>query len=131
MNTKTKRSIQWVISKINRARYLGVHLIAEFWNGKTIEDPKELKKILTGAVKAANSSPLKISIHKFSPQGITGVILLAESHISIHSWPEYNYVAIDIFTCGDKSAPEKALTYLKEKFQPKKVNIKKIRRGAM
>ncbi|XOB41367.1 MAG: adenosylmethionine decarboxylase [Candidatus Nealsonbacteria bacterium] len=131
MNTKTKRSIKWVIDKKNQFKHAGIHLIADFWHGKRIEDPKELKKILIGAVKAANNTPLKISIHKFSPQGITGVVLLAESHISIHSWPEYNYVAIDVFTCGDKSTSNKALDYLKKKFQPKKVKIKKIKRGAI
>jgi len=98
MSIKTKRSIKWVINKQNKIKHAGIHLVAEFWYGKIVEDKKELKRILTEAVKKANGTPLKTIIHKFEPQGITGVVLLAESHIALHSWPEYNYLAIDIFT---------------------------------
>jgi len=129
MFQKTKRSIRWVINGKEKTRYAGIHLIAEFWYGKIVEDKEELKKILITAAKKANSTPLKVDIYKFSPHGITGVVLLAESHIAIHSWPEYNYLAIDIFTCGDKSVPAKALNYLKKEFKPKKVEIKNIKRG--
>jgi S-adenosylmethionine decarboxylase len=128
MTGKTKRSIQWV-KKSRKQKYAGIHLIAEFWNGKIIEDPKEIKKILIGSVKEAKSTPLEVAIHKFSPQGLTGVVLLAESHIAIHSWPEFNYMAIDIFTCGDQAKPRKALQYLKKIFKPKKVEIQEIKRG--
>jgi S-adenosylmethionine decarboxylase len=109
--------------------YAGIHLIAEFWSGRIIEEPKKIKDILIGAVKEAKNTPLKVIIHKFSPQGITGVVLLAESHLAIHSWPEINYLAVDIFTCGQKTMPYKALEYLKKQFQPKKVKIKEIKRG--
>ncbi len=129
MNTKTKRSIKWTIDTKNKFQHAGVHLIAEFWNGRIIEDKKEIKKILIGAVEKANCTPLKIVIHKFEPQGITGVVLLAESHLTLHSWPEYNYVAIDIFTCGDRAVPNKALDYLKDVFAPEKVEIQKVKRG--
>ena len=131
MIQKTKRSIEWVIAKFkkNKLNYAGVHLVADFWNGKTIEDSEELKKILITAAEKGKNTPLKVSVHKFSPQGITGVVLLAESHIALHSWPEYNYLAIDIFTCGDKGFPDKSLDYLKKEFKPKKIRAKKIRRG--
>jgi len=132
MVKKTKRSIQWIQPiKTQKAEYAGIHLIAEFWYGKIIENPKKLEKILVEAVKKAKSIPLKVTIHKFSPHGITGVILLAESHIALHSWPEINYVAIDIFTCGEKTLPYKALEHLKKKFQPKKIKIKEIKRGVL
>lgn len=131
MIQKTKRSIKWVIAKTkqNKLKHAGIHVVADFWNGKNIEDAQSLKGILVKAAKAANTTPLEISIHKFSPQGITGVVLLAESHIAIHSWPEHNYMAVDVFTCGDKSAPQKALDYLRQEFQPKKVELRKINRG--
>jgi len=128
MNTKTKRSIKWVIDKKNQFKHAGIHMIAEFWNGKVIENEKELKEILIKAVKKANCIPLKTVIHKFKPQGITGVVLLAESHIALHSWPEYDYIAIDIFTCGDRAVPKKALDYLNTVLNPKKVDIQKIDR---
>lgn len=127
---KTKRSSLWIRPiKIKKIKYAGIHLIAEFWYGKIVENPKELKRILIKAVKEAQSTPLEIIIHKFDPQGITGIVLLAESHLSIHTWPEINYAAIDIFTCGKKSSPLKALNYLKKIFKPKKIEIKKIKRG--
>ena len=128
MINKTKRSIQWVIKK-RKQKYSGVHLIAEFWYGKIVEDKEELKKILIESVKRANNTPLEIAIYKFEPRGITGIVLLAESHIAIHTWPEFNYTAIDIYTCGDKANPDKAIDYLKEELRPQKVEIKRIKRG--
>jgi S-adenosylmethionine decarboxylase proenzyme len=68
-------------------------------------------------------------VHKFPIQGITGVILLAESHIAIHTWPEYDYMAVDIFSCGKQTKPIRALEYLKEVFCPKKLKFRHIRRG--
>lgn len=129
MVQKTKRSVLWVKEK--NQKYAGIHLIAEFWGGKIIEDSREIEKILILAAKKSGNTPLKTVIHKFSPQGITGVLLLAESHIAIHAWPEWNYVAIDIFTCGNKAMPQKALEYLKEKFKPKKVQFQEIKRGVI
>jgi len=126
---KTKRSILWIKKK--KQKYVGVHLLVEFWGGKIIENPKEIKRILIEAAKRAKNIPLKVAIHKFNPWGITGVVLLAESHLSIHTWPEINYVAIDIFSCGEKAMPYKALEYLKKEFKPKKVKIKEIKRGIL
>lgn len=123
---KTKRSKIW--AKKNQ-KPIGIHLVADFWSGKTIEDPKELGELLFEAAKKAGNTPLNFAFHKFQPQGITGVLLLAESHIAVHSWPELNYLAVDIFTCGKKTFPEKALKYLKEKLKPKKVKIYKLKRG--
>lgn len=127
MTIKTKRSIQWV--PVKNTKYAGMHLIAEFWGAKRIEDEKAVRKILIGASKESQSHPLKVLTHRFNPQGITGVVLLAESHISIHAWPEHDYVAIDLFTCGNKARPQMALDYLRKIYQPKKVEVKKILRG--
>ena len=130
MVKKTKRSTRWIkLKPIRVSKYAGVHLLADFWYGKIIEKEKEIKQILIGAVKKANCLPLEIAIHKFEPQGITGVILLEESHISIHTWPEKNFVAVDIYTCGDKAMPEMALDFLKKEFQPQKIKIKRVQRG--
>ena len=124
---KTKGSIRW--TKKTKSKFLGIHLIAEFWGGKIIEDSRELEKILKLAAKKAGNTPLEFIFHKFNPRGMTGVLLLAESHISFHSWPEHNYVALDIFTCGPKSFPEKALEFLKQKIKPQKVKTKTFKRG--
>ncbi len=114
----------------NEQVFFSIHLTADFFEpAKFIEDPKELRKVLYGAAKAANNTPLKSAIYKFPVQGITGVILLAESHISVHTWPEHGFLAVDIFTCGRETKPVRAFEYLKEVFCPKKVKIRHIRRG--
>jgi S-adenosylmethionine decarboxylase len=123
---KTKRSKAWAVRK---QKTIGKHLIVDFWSGKKIEDPKKLGRVLIEAAKKAGNTPLEFSYHKFNPHGITGVLLLAESHIAFHSWPEFNFLAIDIFTCGNKAFPEKALKYLKRIFKPKRVKIWKLNRG--
>ena len=105
-----------------------IHLIADFKTSHFIEDSQKIRRILWQAAKAANNTPLKTSIHKFPVQGVTGVVLLAESHIAIHTWPELNYIAVDIFTCGQKTQPYKALEYLKTAFNPYKVKVRLIKR---
>jgi S-adenosylmethionine decarboxylase len=130
MLMKTKRSFCW-IPKIKNKKYAGVHLIAEFWHGKTFKDTQKIKTILWESAKRANNTPLKVAIHKFMPHGMTAVILLAESHIAIHSWPEFNYLAIDIFTCGDQTKPKEALEYLKKEFKPKKIEVREFKRGKL
>jgi len=113
-------------SKTKRA---GIHLIIEFWGGKVIESVAEIKKILFETAKVSRNTPIGVKIHKFNPHGLTGFILLAESHISIHTWPEWKYVAIDIFSCGKNGMPYKGLEYLKKIFQPKKFRVEEIKRG--
>lgn len=113
----------------DKTKYAGIHLIVEFWGGKIIEDTKKIKSILIKTAKVSRNTSLGVKIHKFIPHGVTGFILLAESHISIHTWPERNYVAIDIFSCGKNGLPYKGLEYLKKEFQPERVRTQKIRRG--
>ena len=108
---------------------IGVHIIADFWGGKVVESYRELKDLLTKAAKRGKNTPLKFVLHKFSPQGITGVVLLAESHIALHTWPEFQYIAIDIFTCGKNSKPEEALKFLQGELRPKRTRVRKIKRG--
>jgi S-adenosylmethionine decarboxylase len=127
---KTKRSL-WAIRKSKNQKSLGKQLIVDFWFTKQIEDPKKLGKILVEAAKKAGNTPLKFSYHKFNPHGITGVLLLAESHIAFHSWPEFDFLAIDIFSCGEKTFPERALKYLKTKLKPKKIKVYKRERGKL
>jgi S-adenosylmethionine decarboxylase len=128
---KTKRSFLWATKKSENQHLLGIHLIADFWFSKEIKKPKELKKILIEAAKKTGNIPLKFSYHKFNPHGLTGFLLLAESHIAFHSWPEFNYLAIDIFSCGKNTKPKKALNYLKKILKPKKVEVLIIKRGEL
>lgn len=112
-----------------KKKYIGIHLLAEFWGSPSINDSKKIGKLLVSAAKEAGNIPLRAAFHKFSPRGITGVLLLAESHIAFHSWPQFDYLAIDIFTCGKKTFPYKAIAYLEKKLAPKKVEIREIKRG--
>lgn len=108
---------------------VGQHVIAEFWGCKNMFDTeKEMEHHLKAASEHAQSTLLKTAVYKFEPQGVTGLALLAESHISMHTWPETGYVAIDVFTCG-KTQPHKAIHYLREQFQPERAEIKEIERG--
>ncbi|MBI2113303.1 MAG: adenosylmethionine decarboxylase [Candidatus Wildermuthbacteria bacterium] len=109
--------------------YAGTHIIADFWSPKEIQTTKELKRILLGAAKAAKSTVLGISFHEFKPRGVTGLLLLSESHIALHSWPEVSYLAVDIFTCGKKSRPKLALQFLEKELKPKNVVMQEIKRG--
>ena len=109
--------------------YAGTHIIADFFGGKRIENPAMLQKLLCRAARKGSNKPLEFVSHEFSPQGITGVMLLAESHIAVHTWPELSYIAVDIFTCGERSKPEKALKFLQEALQPKNILVQKIKRG--
>lgn len=119
------------VKKTIKKRPYSVHLLADLEAPHFIEDPAKLRRVLWQAALEANNTPLKTSIHKFPGQGITGIVILAESHIAIHTWPECNYLAVDIFTCGKNSRPYKALEYLKQHFQPTKVKIMFIKRGRL
>ncbi|MCM8765391.1 MAG: adenosylmethionine decarboxylase [Candidatus Omnitrophica bacterium] len=114
---------------MKKNNFFSLHLIGDFKSPKFIEKPAKVKEILWEAARVANNTPLKVTVHKFPHQGITGVVILAESHIAIHTWPEHGYLAIDIFTCGKKTRPYAALKYLQKVFLPKKVKIKMIKRG--
>ena len=116
---------------MKQIKYAGTHIIADFWHGRDIANPRELKKILLQAARESQNTPLEVSIHTFSPQGITGVVLLAESHIAIHTWPEIEYVAIDIFTCGQGANAKKALAFLRKALHPQKIAVKAVQRGKM
>lgn len=128
---QTNKSVNKVrlLNDVDTSTYAGSHMLIDFWDAAVTEDPKELETILVKAAKFANSEPKKVAIEKFEPQGITAVIVLAESHISIHTWPELKYVALDIFTRGAHTSPNKALEYLKEVFTPERVETSHINRG--
>ena len=107
----------------------GTHLIVELFDVSNIDDVEQIKTIIAEAANAAGGTLLDLTIHKFEPHGITGLALLAESHISIHTWPEKNYVAADIYTCGSTTEPDKALSYLITKFTPQATTALEIKRG--
>ncbi len=110
---------------------LGTHLLIELreCNTKILSDVKEVQRVLIDAAKVAEATVIEVVFHEFSPFGISGMVVIAESHLSIHTWPEYGYAAVDIFTCGKTIKPEKAVAYLIEKFQSKNPSVVEVKRG--
>ena len=113
----------------NKSSYAGKHVIIDLWQTSFDNKQVSLKRIIKNAVEIANAKMLHIHLHRFGKkQGISGIAVLAESHISVHTWPERNYIAFDIFMCGD-TYPEIAVEYLIKVLNPKIKKIKTIKRG--
>jgi len=112
---------------------LGSHLIVELreCNPETLKDLDGVKDIMVTAAKKADATIIDVSFHKFSPFGISGMVVIAESHLSIHTWPEYGYAAVDIFTCGEMLKPEIAANYLIKRFESKSPTLVEFKRGLL
>ncbi len=112
---------------------LGTHLLVELrdCNPEILKDLKRVKNALVSAAKEAKATIVDISFHEFNPFGISGVVVIAESHLTIHTWPEYSYAAVDIFTCGDLIKPEIAARFLIEQFESKSPSIVEMKRGIL
>ncbi len=110
-------------------RFAGQHLIIDLWGGKNLDNLALVKQTLTEAVEAIGATLLNIDLHHFEPNGgISGVAVLAESHMSIHSWPEKGYAALDVFVCGD-CQPAKAIPVLRRAFLPDNIQCTELKRG--
>lgn len=108
--------------------FAGTHIIADFW-GVKLTDCEELEHALREAAIAADAEVLKVWSHSFGQgQGITAIAVLAESHISVHSWAEANFAAFDVFMCG-KADPEKAIQLLVDRFRPSSFEVERYLRG--
>ncbi|HVX90550.1 MAG TPA: adenosylmethionine decarboxylase [Candidatus Paceibacterota bacterium] len=111
--------------------YAGSHLIIDLWEAEHINDRKHIKQALIDAVKEAGATLLHIHLHTFNDGGgVSGVAVLAESHISVHTWPEKGYAAFDVFMCGD-AEPRKALEVFKRAFKPRRVVVGEHKRGVV
>ena len=110
--------------------YLGKHFIAEFYicNNSTINDIQAVEKIMIEAAEISGSTIIKPFFHTFSPQGVSGIIVISESHFAIHTWPEFSYAAVDIFSCSDFRYME-ALKHIKDKFESGEYIVNLINRG--
>ena len=109
--------------------FAGTHLIIDLWGAKRLDEIEHIEEALKECVTAAGATLLHIHLHHFSPNGgVSGVAVLAESHISIHTWPECEYAALDVFMCGD-AKPHAAIEVLKQAFAPTSVNLGEHKRG--
>lgn len=110
---------------------LGKHLLLEFkdCNEEVLDGVDFLQHCLNDAAVACGATVVGQSFYHFSPYGVSGVVNIAESHISIHTWPEYKYAAVDIFTCGDRVEPEKAIALIAERLGTNNYSAIELRRG--
>lgn len=113
----------------NGVKYAGTHLLIDLWGASRIDDIELVEEALRESAIVAGATILHCHLHHFQPNGgISGVLVLAESHISIHSWPERGYAALDIFMCGDCD-PYLAIPILKAAFKPDYVTLAENKRG--
>jgi S-adenosylmethionine decarboxylase len=100
-------------------------------NPEILKDLSRVKNALVSAAKEAQATIIDVSFHEFNPFGVSGMVIIAESHLSIHTWPEYAYAAIDIFTCGDIIKPEVAARFLIAQFESKNPSLVEMKRGML
>ena len=112
---------------------LGRHLLLELkiCNEEVLDDLNFLKDCLNEAAIQSGATVVGESFYHFSPCGVSGVVNIAESHIAIHTWPEYRYAAVDVFTCGNDVDPEKAARWITEKLEAQSHSLIELRRGIM
>ncbi len=110
---------------------LGTHLLLELreCNTNTLCNLELVQDALTNAALEAKATIVEVAFHEFSPFGISGMVVIAESHLAIHTWPEYGYAAVDVFTCGNLINPRIAANFLIEKFESRNHAIIEINRG--
>jgi S-adenosylmethionine decarboxylase len=94
-----------------------------------INNLDSVKETLVEAARRAQATIVDVVFHEFNPFGISGVVVIAESHLSIHTWPEYRYAAVDVFSCGDVLQPEVAANYLAEQFGAERMSVVEVQRG--
>ena len=131
MEAPKKNQILSSFSNDQKLSHQSKHLLLELYkcDDEKLNDESYLRCILNRAAKLANATVLNLISNKFEPQGVTAIALLAESHISIHTWPESNYSAIDIFTCGQNMLPELASKYLIEALKAEEHSLRIIERN--
>ena len=112
-------------------RSLGRQIVAEFYacDRTRLNDVDIIRDALLEAARRAGATIVSQAFHHFSPHGVSGAVIIAESHLSIHTWPEYGYAAVDLFTCGDSVSSEEAFAYLREALRAGHISTMELHRG--
>lgn len=110
---------------------LGEHILIELYScdEELINDSDLLEKIMLKAAKIAKATVVKSVFHNFSPQGVTGVIVVEESHFAVHTWPEHKYAAVDLFTCSEEMDYDAAYKFLEKELKAERSSFTKVLRG--
>ena len=126
--TEVRVGLDYFIER-DGVRYAGGHLLLDLWGASNLTDPETIETALQDAARAAGATILHSHLHQFGEGGgVSGVIVLAESHISIHTWPERDFAAVDIFMCG-ACDPHKSVPVLERVFRPANLEVSEHRRG--
>ena len=109
---------------------VGTHLVVDAWQApaEILNNPQAIRNAFIEAIAAGEATLIDLCVHQFSPHGVTATATLAESHIAIHTWPEYGYFAADLFFCGS-GKPEKAVKLLQSALGAKKIKLRQMERG--
>jgi S-adenosylmethionine decarboxylase len=112
---------------------LGRHILAEIHgcDSKVLNDITGVEEIMVQAALSSGAEVREVAFHKFSPQGVSGVVVISESHLAVHTWPEHGYAAVDVFTCGDSVNPWDACNYIVEKFGAQNFTASETLRGVL
>lgn len=110
---------------------LGRHILCESYgcDPEVLNDRKVVEQIMVDAALKTGAEVREVAFHKFSPQGVSGVVIISESHLTIHTWPELGYASIDVYTCGDHVDPWAAVNHMNEAFGATSVEAKEYARG--
>jgi len=109
---------------------LGRHVIVELWGCQNIDSLQAVEEAIRDAVAATNATLRALRVFPWEPyNGVSGIAILSESHLSIHTWPELGYAAVDVFTCGEHTNPEAAIPVLRERFRPQRMEVMQVSRG--
>jgi S-adenosylmethionine decarboxylase len=112
---------------------LGKQIVVEFYgcDVNMLNKPAEIREMMEDAARNARATVIESVIHQFNPFGVSGVVVISESHLAIHTWPEYGYAAVDIFTCGEDVDPWQCFYYMQEKLKAKHFQTFEMKRGVM
>ncbi len=112
---------------------LGKHLVVELYgcDRTLLDDPIRLEKILVDAINRSGATIIQPTFHQFSPYGVTGVVVIAESHVAVHTWPEFGYCALDIFTCGTQVDPDLIFEACRFELDAQEVSVVQLQRGTL
>ena len=123
--------VQAEIEKTNVPSYLGRHILAEFFdcNPNIINNLQLIEELMSEAAIECGATIVQKCFHMFNPHGVSGVVIIAESHLAIRTWPEIGYAAVDLFTCGESCDPKVAYEYLKKAFGSENGSYSELKRG--